>query len=51
VIRDTHEFLVSMALQRGQLNTDKRFADQVERITGHRIEHRAPGNRPRKSPK
>lgn len=36
--------LIRSALQRGQLTGDQRFIDEVEKITGRRIEHRAPGN-------
>ena len=39
--------LIREALQRGQLTGNRRFIDQVERITGRRIEHRRPGNQPR----
>lgn len=38
--------LIREAVQRGQLTGDKRFIDQVEQITGRRIEHRKPGNQP-----
>lgn len=39
--------LIREALQRGQLTGNLRFIDQVERITGRRIEHRRPSNQPR----
>ncbi len=38
--------LIREAVQRGQLTGNNRFIDQVEKITGRRIEHRKPGNQP-----
>ena len=38
--------LIREATQRGQLTGNNRFIDQVEKITGRRIEHRKPGNQP-----
>lgn len=43
--------LFRTALQRGQLSGDNRFIDEVEQIIGRRIEHRAPGNQPKKPAK
>ena len=43
--------LFRTALQRGQLTGDNQFIDQVEQIIGRRIEHRAPGNQPKKPAK
>jgi putative transposase len=39
--------LIREAVQRGQLTGANQFIDQVEQITGRRIEHRKPGNQPR----
>ncbi len=39
--------LIRDALQRGQLTGNTRFIDEIERVTGNRIEHRARG-RPKK---
>jgi putative transposase len=38
--------LIRQSLQRGQLTGDSRFIDEVEKMIGRRIEHRAPGNQP-----
>ena len=38
--------LIRQAVHRGQLTGNNRFIDEVERITGRRIEHRNPGNQP-----
>ena len=38
--------LIRKAVHRGQLTGNNRFIDEVERITGRRIEHRNPGNQP-----
>jgi len=38
--------LIREAVQRGQLTGNNRFIDQVEQITGRRIEHRKQGNQP-----
>ena len=38
--------LMGQAVHRGQLTGNNHFIDQVERITGRRIEHRKPGNQP-----
>ncbi len=43
--------LFRTALQRGQLTGHNQFIDQVEQIIGRRIEHRAPGNQPKKPAK
>ncbi len=40
--------LIRQAAQRGQLTGDGRFIDEIEHITGRRIETRKPGNQPRK---
>lgn len=40
--------LIREAVQRGQLTGNARFADEVERITGKRIEQRRPGRPKRK---
>ena len=39
--------LIRTSLQRGQLTGDSGFIDEIERLTGRRVEHRAPGNQPR----
>ena len=39
--------LIRQAVQRGQLTGDDRFIDEIEKITGRRIEFRKPGNQPR----
>ena len=39
--------LIRQAVQRGQLTGDDRFVDEIEKITGRRIEFRKPGNQPR----
>ncbi|AXQ30211.1 transposase [Solimonas sp. K1W22B-7] len=41
--------LIRDSLQRGQLTGTKKFVNEIERITGARVEHRARG-RPRKEP-
>ena len=38
--------LIRQSLQRCQLTGDDRFVDTVERLTGRRIEHKAPGRQP-----
>jgi len=38
--------LIRESVQRGQLTGNNRFINEVERITGRRIEHRKPGNQP-----
>lgn len=38
--------LIRKAVHRGQLTGNNRFIDEVERITGRRVEHRNPGNQP-----
>jgi putative transposase len=38
--------LIRQSLQRCQLTGDGRFVDTVERLTGRRIEHKAPGRQP-----
>ena len=38
--------LIREAVHRCQLTGNNRFIDEVERITGRRIEHRKPGNQP-----
>ncbi|HQU15320.1 MAG: transposase [Chromatiales bacterium 21-64-14] len=39
--------LIRQAVQRGQLTGNGRFIDEIEKITGRRIEFRKPGNQPR----
>lgn len=46
-IPDGEWALIRDALQRGQLTGNTRFIDEIERVTGNRIEHRSRG-RPRK---
>lgn len=46
VIPEGEWALISEAVQRGQLTGNNRFIDQVEQITGRRIDHRKPGNQP-----
>lgn len=46
-IPDHEVGFIRSSLQRGQLTGDNRFIDQVEQMTGRRIEHRAPGNQGR----
>jgi putative transposase len=38
--------LIRQSLQRCQLTGDGRFVDTVERLTGRRVEHKAPGRQP-----
>jgi len=45
-IPDAELRLIRQSLQRCQLTGDGRFVDTVERLTGRRIEHKAPGRQP-----
>jgi putative transposase len=45
-IPDDELRLIRQSLQRSQLTGDDRFVDTVERLTGRRIEHKAPGRQP-----
>lgn len=46
-IPDGEWALIRQSVQRGQLTGNNIFIDEVERMTGRRIEHRSPGNQRR----
>lgn len=41
--------LIRRSVQRGQLTGNDYFIDEVEKMIGRRVEHRAPGNQPKDS--